>query len=172
MTEYTFPVGKVVGFHGLRGDVKIRPRTNNPTLLLDIDDVEVSLDVRRVKLKIADIRLEKRLLLASFEGYPDRTAVEHLLNAELFTTKSQLNELDQDEWWVDDLVGLNVYTTEGRKVGTVCGITGGAGELLEVASADAPGTFLIPFVKALVPVVDIEAKRVEVVDLPGLFDIS
>jgi len=170
MTEYSFPVGKIVGFHGLRGDVKIRPTTNNPMLLTDIEDVEVVVGKERLRLEVRDVKLEKRMLMVRFEGHPDRTSVEHFLDAEVFTTREQLNELEEDEWWVDDLVGLPVFTTEGKEVGTVFGLAGNSAELLEVSNLEKSATFLIPFVKALVPVVDIKGRRVEVVDVPGLLE--
>ncbi len=172
--DYSFPVGKIVGFHGLKGEVKIRPETNNPGLLFDIESVEIVPDtegVPRFSADVATIRFDKRILFVSFEGYPDRTSVEHLFNASVYTSRDQLNELDEDEWWVDDLIGLEVYTTEGRLIGTVSGVMGAASELLEVAKAGQKDqTCLVPFVSALVPLVDTKAKRIEVVDLPGLFD--
>jgi 16S rRNA processing protein RimM len=172
MNEYTFPVGKIVGFLGLKGDIKIRPETNNPELLLDIDDVEVLRGGQRQKFEITDIRLEKRMLILKLKGFPDRTSVEHFMDSLVYTTREQLNELDEEEWWVDDLVGLPVFTPDGNQVGTVNGITGANGELLEVQSLKSSGTILIPFVKALVPVVDMKARRIEVVDLPGLLEPS
>jgi 16S rRNA processing protein RimM len=172
MSEYTFPVGKIVGFIGLRGDMKIRPETNNPELLLDIDDVEVLRGGQRLKYEIADIKLEKRMLVIKLKGFADRTSVEHFMDSLVYTTREQLNELDEEEWWVDDLVGLAVFTPDGNQVGTVSGITGANGELLEVKSSTKEGTILIPFVKALVPIVDIKGRRVEVVDLPGLLEPS
>lgn len=172
MTEYTFPVGKIVGFVGLKGDMKIRPETNNPELLLDIEDVEVFRGGQRLKYEVTALKLEKRMLIMKLKGFPDRTSVEHLVDSLVYTTRDQLNELDDDEWWVDDLVGLAVFTPDGKQVGTVCGITGANGELLEVKCMNSEGTMLIPFVKALVPVVDMKARRVEVVDLPGLLEPS
>jgi 16S rRNA processing protein RimM len=172
MSEYTFPVGKIVGFHGLKGEVKIRPQTNNPLLLLDIDDVEIIAGKERHRVEVKDVKLEKRMLFIKFEHYPDRTSVEHLLDAQVFTTRDQLNELEEDEFWITDLIGLSVYTTEGREVGTISGITGNSAELLEVSSVDKKETYLVPFVKALVPTVDMKARRVEVVDLPGLLEPS
>lgn len=170
MSDYDFPVGKIVGFHGLKGEVKIRPETNNPLLLLDIDDVEIRAGKERLRVEIKDVKLDKRMLFIKFENYPDRTSVENFLDAQVFTTRDQLNELDEDEFWVKDLVGLAVFTTEGKEVGTISGITGNSAELLEVSSTDKKETYLVPFVKALVPVVDMKARRVEVVDLPGLLE--
>ncbi len=152
--------------------MKIRPETNNPELLLDIDDVEVLRGGQRQKFEVTQIKLEKRMLILKLKGFIDRTSVEHFMDSLVFTTREQLNELDEEEWWVDDLVGLPVFTPDGNQVGTVNGITGANGELLEVKSLKSEGTMLIPFVKALVPVVDMKARRIEVVDLPGLLEPS
>lgn len=170
MSDYDFPVGKIVGFHGLKGEVKIRPETNNPLLLLDIDDVEIRAGKERLRVEIKDVKLDKRLLFIKFENYPDRTSVENFLDAQVYTTRDQLNELEEDEFWVNDLIGLAVFTTEGKEVGTISGITGNSAELLEVSSLDKKETYLVPFVKALVPTVDMKERRIEVVDLPGLLE--
>jgi 16S rRNA processing protein RimM len=166
------PFGKVVGFLGLKGELKIRPTTNNASLLLGVDLVEIKLPSHPViTAGIASIRFDKKMLIIALEGYPDRTSVEHLEGAELFTSRDQIEELDEDEWWISDLVGLSVFTTEGKEIGKVVSIIGANSELLEIGKLDNPeATVLVPFVKDLVPVVDMKERRIEVVDLPGLLD--
>lgn len=168
---FDFSVGKIVGFLGLRGEIKIRPSTN-ARLVLGMDLVEIKLPSQPAfKAGIASIRFDKKMLIVKFEGYEDRTSVEHLDGADVFTSRDQLDELDDDEWFIKDLVGLAVFTTDGKEVGKVSNIVGENGELLEISKLDKPdGTVLVPFVKALVPVVDMSQKRIEVVDLPGLLD--
>lgn len=168
---FDFSVGKIVGFLGLKGEIKIRPSTT-PRLVLGVDLVEVKLPSQPAfKAGIASIRFDKKLLIVKFEGYADRTSVEHLEGAEVYTSRDQLDELDEDEWFISDLVGLTVFTTDGKEIGKVCAVVGENGELLEISKLDKPeATVLVPFVKNLVPVVDMEDKRIEVVDLPGLLD--
>lgn len=168
---FDFSVGKIVGFLGLRGEIKIRPSTN-PRLVLGMDLVEIKLPSQPAfKAGIASIRFDKKLLIVKLEGYEDRTAVEQFEGADVFTSRDQLDELDDDEWFIKDLVGLTVFTTEGREIGKVSNVVGENGELLEISKLDKPdATVLVPFVKNLVPVVDMNSKRIEVVDLPGLLD--
>jgi 16S rRNA processing protein RimM len=168
-----FSVGKVVGFHGLAGELKVRPSTNSPTLLLSIEQVSIRLaSGQELSGEVANVRLDKRLLFVSLAGYKDRTAVEFLMDAELLVDKDQLEPLETDEWWVTDLVGLEVYTTTGELVGAVVSIIDGGNQVLEIKSKDrlVDGTILVPFVKDLVPKVDIRAGRIEVVALPGLLE--
>jgi 16S rRNA processing protein RimM len=168
-----FPVGKVVGMHGLRGIMKIKPSSNNPQLLLDIETVQVVLPNGTIEEANVDtIYLEKRMLFLKLKECVDRTAAEKYLDASISTTRAQLRNLEENEWWVDDLIGLPVFTTDGVEVGTVSDIIGANSELLEIKKKDNSDAepILVPFVEALVPVVDIIARRVEVVALPGLLD--
>ncbi|RTL46005.1 MAG: 16S rRNA processing protein RimM [Candidatus Melainabacteria bacterium] len=168
-----FPVGKVVGMHGLRGIMKIKPSSNNPQLLLDIETVQVVLPNGTIEEANVDtIYLEKRMLFLKLKECVDRTAAEKYLDASISTTRAQLRNLEENEWWVDDLIGLPVFTTDGVEIGTVSDIIGANSELLEIKKKDNDEAepILVPFVEALVPVVDIIARRVEVVALPGLLD--
>ncbi len=169
--EFDFPVGKIVGLLGLKGKLKVRPSTNSPEMLLAIKDVFISAETFSREATVTEIKLEKRLLIISLEGFPDRTSVEPLEGAQLRTFREQLLELESDEWWVEDLVGLSVYITGGGKVGTVKGIIEAGSQLLEITMDDSSlESKLVPFVKELVPVVDIAGGRVEITDLPGLLD--
>lgn len=175
--ENMFSVGQIVGFHGVAGEVKVKPDTNNLNLLLGIKHVELllpeaSADPAPLKLKVKSTRADQRTLFLKFVGRPDRNAVEPFLGASLYVSKRELPELSEEEFWVKDLVGLDVFTTEGHFVGKVRSIIYGGNDVLEIYRDGDPQdkTILVPFVKDLVPVVDIKAARLEVVDLPGLLE--
>lgn len=166
-------MGKVVGFHGLRGEMKVRPSTNNPDLLLDIEHVTIKLPSgQELEGTVDTVRLDRRLIVLSLAEYADRTAAESLTDAELYVSEDELAPLGQDEWWISDLVGLDAYTTTGERIGKIKSIIDGGNQILEIESAAAADgrTILVPFVKALVPTVDLRAQRVEVVDIPGLLE--
>lgn len=167
----TFPVGKVVGLRGLRGQLKVRPQTNNPELLLDIRNVEIKdRDGLSYQSDIKSIEIVKGLVLIKLHGFEDRTACEKLLDAEIFVDISQLSSLTAETWWVSDLIGLDVYTTTGTHLGIVCSIIDTSGQLLEVQPPQTNKTILIPFVKALVPSVDLKERRIEIDEIPGLLE--
>jgi 16S rRNA processing protein RimM len=168
-------VGKVVGLFGLKGFLKVRPETNNPSVFENIKRVAFKIGPQIVeKAEVDDIRFNKQIFEISLKNCPTRTSVEHLVNATVLTSKDQLAALDENEWWTSDLIGIEVFTTEGRLVGTICNTLGKQGEFLEVRrlGGSEDDTILIPFVKQLVPLVDINSRRIEVVDLPGLLDGS
>ena len=173
-TEPEFSFGKIVGFHGLDGEVKVRPTCNSPKILAGVRNVRTraTKHVPACQLEIDSIHFERRMYFLSFAGYPDRSSVEHLMGAELLTWESELGDLDSEEFWVKDLVGMTVYKQSGEEVGCVVGIRYSGNDLLEVRrESDPPGkTIFIPFVKAIVPVVDMSGKRLEIVELPGLLE--
>lgn len=171
--EMDFPVGTIVGFHGLRGEMKVRPDTNNPDLLLPVKQMKVvSLGQAPFLAVIDTLRVEKRMLVLSFEGYEDRTSVEPFEGCELLCNRSELAGLDTDEFWLSDLVGLDVFTEGGSLIGKVRDIIYSGNDLLEIVPEGRGDgkTILVPFVHHIVPNVDLQKRRITVIDLPGLLD--
>lgn len=178
--DYTFEIGTIAGFKGLKGEMKLSLKTNFD-LIEDIEDVRLvwqedrNAGLQTAKAVVKDIKQEGKNFLLSLHDFPDRSSVEHFLGAKVYTQKSQLRNLDQNEWWIEDLIGMEAYTTGGTRLGVVCAVYGEASHLLEILTDPTlgeNGKHLVPFVKELVPVVDIAGKRLEIVNLPGLFTDS
>ncbi len=172
--EATFPFGKIVGLRGLKGEVKVRPSTNSPEILVSVTHVKTKATKHfpSVELEVEDMHFDKRMFHLSFVDHPDRSSVEHLMGAELFTWEDQLEELAEEEFWVKDLVGMTVVKEDGEEVGRVVSIMYGGNDILEVRRDGDPKdkTILIPFVKSIVPHVHVAEKKIVVADLPGLLD--
>jgi 16S rRNA processing protein RimM len=113
---------------------------------------------------------DNKYLLMSLSGVADRTTAESLIGSLVLAPRSETQELESDQWWTRDLIGLCVYTTDGKLIGTICDVIVGANNLLEITPADPKkaDTILIPFVSELVPIVDINAGKVIVKEIPGL----
>lgn len=168
-----FNVGQVIGALGLKGVLKVRLETNNPDLLSAVKSVSLATaHGARSNHRVESMKYEKRHMLVKLEDVCDRTQAERLLGARMTTERKQIRDLVEDEFWMRDLLGLEVFSTDGEKLGTVCDIVGESGEFLEMKCADPgkPDTVLIPFVKAIVPTVDVKGGRIEIVNLPGLVD--
>lgn len=168
-----FHVGNIVAAHSLDGTVKVRILTNNPRLLTNIHTVTVELPGGITqKGKIRSLQFEKNALLLRLHEIKDRNMAEELIGGTVHTPRTQIAKLEADEWWISDLVGLTAYTVEGRLIGTICDVITGGNELLEIRKAgdQSEDTILVPFVKALVPVVDVPGGKVVVVNLSGLLD--
>ena len=167
-------VGRIGKAHGLRGDVTINVRTDEPERrfaagsVLVVEAPSGSANTLRT-VTVASSRWHSSVLLVRFEEVPDRNAAEAarglLLHASIPADESPE---DPDEFYDHQLVGLTAYDLEGVVLGEVTGLVhGGAQDLLAIRTPDRRDT-LVPFVKALVPEVDVAGGRVVIADRPGL----
>ena len=106
--------------------------------------------------------------LVKFEGSDSRADAE-ALRGTLFVPATDARELEEDEFWEHDVIGLEVVTADGERVGEVAAIIPGAAQdLLEISTPD--GARLVPFVKEIVTGIDPDARRVTVDPPEGLLD--
>lgn len=154
-------VGVVTGAHGLRGLVRVRPFTGVPEDIAAYGPVESGDGTRSFVLEIRN-RTGKGQLLVAIEGIADRTAAEALKGTQFFVSRETLPAAAEDEFYFTDLLGLAVVGQGGEPVGTVRAVENfGGGDMLEIDDARG-GVSTIPFTRAAVPEVNIDAGRVVV----------
>lgn len=144
---------------GLRGEVRVRSYTADPTALGDYGHLYS--DDGRV-FEILEIRAGKNVAIVRFRGVNDRNAAEALNGLELFIERDNLpdEELDEDEFYYADLEGLEAIDQEGKSYGTVSAVYDfGAGDLLELKGPGRRPT-LIPFSESAVLEIDLEGGRI------------
>jgi len=162
-------VGRIGRPHGVRGAVSIDVRTDEPDLRFAPGN-EVIAD-SGVVLTIESATWHSGRLLLTFEGYPDRTAIERLRGQVLSVDRDD-SESPEDpaEFYDTALVDCEVVTAEGAVVGRVIEVAHlPAQDMLVVVRADSKEV-LIPFVEAMVPEVDVHANRIVITPPPGLLD--
>ena len=170
-------VGRVGRPHGIRGEAVIGVRTDQPDLRFAVGSVvdasrsaEGDRPADRTPLEITTLRWHSGQLLVGFAGITDRTAAGALTGSWLSVDSSQLPATsDPDEFRDHELIGLSVRTTAGEPVGVVTDMLHYGQDLLVVRRADG-GESLVPFVKALVPEVDLGAGVLVIDPPPGLLD--
>jgi 16S rRNA processing protein RimM len=164
-------VGRVGRAHGIRGDVAVDVRTDEPEMRfapgarLETDPPD------RGPLTVAETREHSGRLLVRFAGVADRTAAEALSGVLLVADSSSSSPLaDPEEFWDHDLLGLTAVTPGGERIGEVADVLHPpGGDLLVVRRGEAE--VLVPFVAAIVPAVDVAAGQL-VVDPPeGLLEL-
>ena len=160
-------VGTIGRAHGLRGEVSVHVRTDEPERRFTPG---ASLRVGDRPRTVASARWHSGTLLLGLEGVTDRTAAEALRGRELWAdVPADEAPADEGEYWDRQLVGLAVLDAAGAVAGTIT-------DVLHLPAHDtlvvdtAAGERLIPFVDALVPVVDLEAGHVQVADVDGLLN--
>jgi 16S rRNA processing protein RimM len=168
-------VGKVGRPHGIRGEVSVEPRTDEPDRRFAVGTVLTTEaprgPARPPALTVGASRRHQDRLLVRFEELPDRTAAEAARGLLLvLDVPADEEPEDPEEFYDHQLVGLRVETTAGDAVGEVTAIEHGAAQDLLVVRRDHGGEALVPFVTRLVPVIDVPARRVVVEAVPGLLE--
>lgn len=156
MTDRQILLGRILGPHGLKGEVKIKSFTAVPLDVASYGLVTVP-DGRRFKL--ANARMQGDAVVAAIQGITGRTAAEALKGLELKVEREDLPETTTGEYYQTDLVGLPVFNDEGTELGEVKGFQHfGAGDLVEIALPSGRSSF-VPFANSMVPIVDIDEGR-------------
>ena len=149
--------------HGLRGEVILDVRSDDPEVLAPGASLEIA--GRGAALTVRSVRVHKDRVLASFEECASREDAEALRGARLLVEEHE----EEDAWYPHQLKGLSARTPGGEDLGTVTGLTPGAAQDLLLVKTPAR-TVMVPFVTQLVPTVDVEGGVVIIDAPPGLFD--
>ena len=157
MTDKQILLGRILGPHGLKGEVKIKSFTAEPLDVASYGPVTAA-DGRRFKLTNA--RMQGDIVIAGIKGVTDRTLAESLKGVELKIDRDDMPETDDGEFYEADLIGLGVFDEGGDQVGEAMGFQNfGAGELLEIKRTTGTTAF-VPFANSMVPEVDVENGRI------------
>ncbi|KAB2664771.1 ribosome maturation factor RimM [Brucella tritici] len=141
--------------HGTRGEVRVKTFTGDP---LAITEYGLLYDEQGKSYEVLEVRPAKTVVVVRFKGINDRNAAEALNGVELFIDRSQLpdDELDEDEFFQTDLIGLLAVDAEGKTYGVVSALFDfGGGDLIEL-SEKGKRPMLIPFTEAAVPEIDLD----------------
>jgi 16S rRNA processing protein RimM len=156
-------LGEIVGVHGVDGLVRVRTHTAEPMDVAAYGPLIAEPGGRPLTLE-ALREAKGGVVVARVVGVTDRTAAEALRGLRLYVLRAALPGADEDEFYLADLEGLRAERPDGSVLGTVRRVvTYGAGDRLEIGVGT--GSVLVPFTRAVVPVIDVAAGRV-VVDPP------
>jgi 16S rRNA processing protein RimM len=167
-------VGRVLRPHGLRGELAVEVRTDAPEVRFATGSVLATEPAGRGPLTVSSSRWHSGRLLVSFRGYADRTRAEELRGTLLVMDSEQAGPTEPGEYHDHQLVGLDVFTVAGDRIGVVTDVLHHGQDLLVVtpdgAGRGSDGEILVPFVTAIVPGVDVAAGRLVIDPPPGLID--
>jgi 16S rRNA processing protein RimM len=166
-------VGRIGRPHGIRGEVTVEVRTDDPDLRFAAGSVLATEPAARGPLTVVSSHWHSGRLLISFAGATDRDGAEELRGIMLVVDSDDLDEPgDPDEFPDYKLIGLTALTTTGEPVGKVADVRHGGQDLLVIAGEGprSGAEILVPFVAALVPEVDVAGGRLVLDPPPGLLD--
>ncbi|MGA2792528.1 MAG: ribosome maturation factor RimM [Roseiarcus sp.] len=157
------PIGIFGAPHGVRGELRVRSYTQDPTAIGAYGSLTDSTGKSAFKLTATRF-LRDDMLVVRLAGVDNREGAEKLAGVELFVTRDQLPPPSDDEFYHDDLVGLEALTREGDRLGRVVALRNfGAGDILEIAPTSGGETLMLPFTKAVAVEVDLSKSRIVIV---------
>lgn len=164
-------VGKILNFHGIQGDAKVGYSKNQQDFFCSLSEVFVQVNREYIPLKIKSCRLNKTFAIVKFVGINSINDLMPYKNSLLFVPEEVIREsLEEDEFLIDELVGLGVFDADDKKLGFIIGVSNnGASDLLSVKTKSGKIS-LVPFVKAIVDRVSIKDKKVVVNNIEGLIE--
>jgi 16S rRNA processing protein RimM len=151
-------IAQIGAAHGVRGEVRLKPFTEDPLSVTRYGALESEDGTRR--FEIESVRPAKDMLVARLKGVTDRDAAEALTNIRLYAAREKLPAPEADEFYYADLIGLAAQKQNGETVGTVKAVHNfGAGDLIEIEPAGG-ATIMLPFNEATVPLVDVAGGKI------------
>ena len=165
--EQLLQVGVISSTHGVRGEVKVFPTTDDPQRFKSLKNVILDTGKEQIPLEIQGVKFFKQFVILKFKGIDNINDIERYKRRSLFVKREDAVELEEDEYYIADLIGMDVITDEGEEGKLVDVIETGANEVY-VVEFDKYGEVLIPAIHDCILDVDIETMSMKVHLLEGL----
>ena len=169
--EDLLQVGIITSTHGVRGEVKVYPTTDDPRRFRRLKEVVLDTGKEKMNLEIEGVKFFKQFVILKFKGLDNMNDIEKYRQKSLYVTRKNAVRLQRDEYFIADLIGLKVQDEDGKELGTVKDvIETGANDVYEVEMADGK-SLLLPAIKQCILNVDVENGTMQVHVLEGLLDL-
>ena len=160
-------VGVITKTHGLKGEVKVYPTTDDISRFKGMKDIILDTNDELLHLEVTSARAQKNLAILKFKGLDDINDVEKYVRCSLYVTAQNRVELKDDEYFIADLMGCMCVCDDGQELGEITDvISTGANDVYVVAAKERK--ILVPAIRECILDVDIFAKKVIVHLLEGL----
>ncbi len=171
MTE-DLRVGVIIKAHGIKGEVKVYPTTDSPFRFDDITHVKIKQQGKTAgDFEVAGVKYFKGIVILDLEGIDTMDEAEKLKGAELYIPREEGAELAEGEYYIADIIGMDVVTDEGAMLGTVKDVLEtGANDVYVIGRPEGKDV-LIPAIRQCILDTDIENNRMTVHLLDGLLDL-
>ena len=165
--EDVLKVGVITTTHGVRGEVKVYP-TTDADRFLDLEYVLLDTGREKRKLEIQNVKYFKNLVILKFKGIDNINDIEMYKQRELWVPREEAQELDEDEYYIADLIGMDVLLENGEKFGVLRDVMEtGANDVYIVDRVDGE-EILLPAIHDCVLDVDVEKNTMTVHLMKGL----
>lgn len=164
-------VGVVTSVHGIKGEVKVFPTTDDSRRFKKLKQVYLDTGKELLSLEIEGVKFFKQMVILKFKGYENPDDVMKFRQKELWIDRKDAVRLSKDEYFIVDLIDMEVCDEEGKLIGTLKDvISTGANDVYAVETPEGKEV-LFPAIKQCVLDVDTEARKMTVHVMEGLLDL-
>lgn len=163
-----FQVGAIASVHGIKGEVKVFPTTDEPAKFKKLKSVILKTEKEEREIALQSVRFFKNMVIVKFQGIESPEDAQKYRGATLWITREQAVPLRENEYYRADLIGLTVVTEDGEELGILTGVLEtGANDVYEVTLSDKK-TALFPAIRECIKEVDVEKGYIKVHVMEGL----
>lgn len=164
-------VGVITSAHGIKGEVKVFPTTDDAKRFKELKEVILDTGKEYIPMEIEHVKFFKNMVILKFRGYDNINEIEKYKSKDLLITRDQAVDLEPDEYFITDLIGLAVVSDQGAELGILKDVLEtGANDVYVVAMKDGK-ELMLPAIGDCILNVDLEQGRMEVHVLEGLMDL-
>ncbi len=167
MQEY-FEIGQIVNTFGIKGMVKIMPYTDNINRFDDLKKVYVVIKQTKKQYEVEEVKYHKGMVLLKFKGIDKVEDAENLRNAILEVERKDAAKLEEGSYYIADLIGMPVYTDEGKILGTLEDIFNTGSNDIYVVKTEDHKQILLPAIQDVIKEILLEKNKIIVHITPGL----
>lgn len=166
--EDMLQVGVITQTHGVRGEVKVFPTTDNAERFKKLKHVVLDTGKGTLPLEIQSVKFFKQFVILKFKGIDNINDIEKYKRCPLLVTRDEAVELEEDEYFIADMIGMTVVTEDQEVFGTLKDVIRTGANDVYVIYNDIHGEVLLPAIKDCILDVDIKGREMKVHLLDGL----
>lgn len=168
--EDLFQVGIITSTHGVKGEVKVYPTTDDVKRFKKLKDIILDTGKEHIALELESVKFFKQMVILKFKGIDTLNDVEKFRQKSLYVTRANAVRLRKDEYFIADLIGLKVVDEENKELGTLEDVMlTGANDVYVIKMLNGK-ELLLPAIKQCIINVDMENRCMQVHVLEGLIE--
>lgn len=161
-------VGVITQTHGIRGEVKVFPTTDDPTRFQTLKNVVLDTGKTYIPLEIEGVKFFKQFVILKFKGIDNINDIEKYKKSPLLVSREDAVDLEEDEYFITDMIGMKVVIEDGAEFGVLADVMETGANDVYVVETKEHGEVLLPAIKECILEVDIEEQKMVVHLMDGL----
>ena len=161
-------VGIISSMHGLRGEVKVFPTTDDPNRFKKLKSVILDAGRETLELQTEQVKFFKQFVILKFKEFNNINEVEKYKGKGLFVTRENAVKLNPNEYFIADMIGMDVFTDDGNKLGILTDVLETGANDVYVVETEEHKEVLLPAIKECILNVDITGRKMEIHLMEGL----